>query len=85
MFADNPSIRIYVNKTDNRITFKTKNGYYLEILAPETMKLLGSTGNGKNVPHLEITEVILLHCNIVVFFSDQTSNVLGIEDGINLL
>ena len=49
------------------------------------MKLLGSTGNGKNVPHLEITEVILLHCNIVVFFADQTSNVLGIEDGINLL
>ena len=38
---DNPSIRIYVNKIENRITFKIKNGYYLELLAPETMKLLG--------------------------------------------
>ena len=39
---------------------------------PETMKLLGSTENkitndknGENVPHLEITEVVLVHCNIV--------------------
>ena len=37
---DNPSIRIYVNKTENRITFKIKSGYYLELLTPETMKLL---------------------------------------------
>ena len=36
------------------------------------MKLLGSTNNeitkdknGENVPHLEITEVVLIHCNIV--------------------
>ena len=41
--VDNPSIRIYVNKIENRITFKIKNGYYLELLTPETMKLLGST------------------------------------------
>ena len=50
--VDNPSIRIYVNKIENRITFKIKNGYYLELLTPETMKLLGSTENkitkGKN-------------------------------------
>ena len=39
----NPSIRIYVNKIENRITFKIKIGYYLELLKPETMKLLGST------------------------------------------
>ena len=37
--VDNPSIRIYVNKTENRITFKIKSGYYLELLTPETMKL----------------------------------------------
>ena len=43
--ADNTSIRIYVNKIENRITFKIKNGYYLELLTPETMKLLGSTEN----------------------------------------
>ena len=37
------SIRIYINKTENRITFKIKTGYHLELLTPETMKLLGST------------------------------------------
>ena len=40
---DNPSIRIYVNKVENRITFKIKTGYYLVVLTPETIKLLGST------------------------------------------
>ena len=70
--VDNPSIRIYVNKIENRITFKIKNGYYLELLTPETMKLLESTEskitkdkNGKNVLHLEITELVLVHCNLV--------------------
>ena len=69
--TDNPSIRIYINKIENRITFKIKTGYYLELLTPETMKLLGSTKskitknkNGENVPRLEITEVVLIHCNI---------------------
>ena len=42
---DNPSIRIYVNKIENRITFKIKTEYYLELLTPDTIKLLGSTGN----------------------------------------
>ena len=69
---DKPSVQIYVNKIENRVTFKIKNGYSLELLTPETMKLLGSTKNkitkdknGENVPHLEITEVVLVHCNIV--------------------
>ena len=39
----NPLIRIYINKIENRVTFKIKAGYYLELLTPETMKLLGST------------------------------------------
>ena len=39
----NSSIRIYINKTKNRITFKIKTGYYLELLTPEKMKLHGST------------------------------------------
>ena len=39
----NPSIRIYINKTEDRITFKIKTGYYIEFLTPETMKLLEST------------------------------------------
>ena len=57
---------------ENRITFKIKTEYYLELLTPETMKLLGSPKskiiedeNGENVPHLEITEIVLMHCNIV--------------------
>ena len=69
---DEPSVQIYVNKIENRITFKIKNWYSLELLRPKTMKLHGSTKNettknknGKNVRHLEITEVILGHCNIV--------------------
>ena len=41
--VDNPSIEIYVSKIENSITFKIKNGYYLELLTPEAMKLLGST------------------------------------------
>ena len=56
---DKPSVQIYVNKIENRVTFKIKNGYSLELLTPETMKLLGSTKNkitkdknGENVPHL---------------------------------
>ena len=69
---DNSPIRIYVNKIENGITFKIKTGYYLTLLTPETIKLLGSTENkttkveiGENVPHLEITKVVLVHCNIV--------------------
>ena len=42
---DNPSVKIYVNKIENRITFRIKNGYSLELLTPETMKLLGNTEN----------------------------------------
>ena len=60
---------IYVNKIENRITFKNKSGYSLELSKPETLKLLESTENkitkdknGENVPHLEITEVVLVHC-----------------------
>ena len=62
---------IFVNEIENRITFKIETGYYLKLLNPETMKLLGSTKikinkdkNGENMSHLEITEVVLIHCNI---------------------
>ena len=70
--VDNPSIRMYINRIENRITFKIKSGYYLELLTLETMKLLVSTEskitkdkNGENVPHLEIVELVLVHCNLV--------------------
>ena len=80
---DKPSVKIYVNKIENRITFKIKNGYSLELLTPETMKLLGSTENkivkdknGEYVLHLEVTEVVLVHCNIVSNDYRQDSRVL---------
>ena len=79
----NPSVRMYVNKIENRITFKIKTGYNPELLTPETMKLLGSIENkitkdknGENVPHLEITEIVLVHCNIVNNDYQQDSRVL---------
>ena len=80
---DNPPVKINVNKIENRITFRIKNGYSLELLIPETMKLFGSTENkvtkdksGENVPHLEITEVVLVRCNIVNNGYQQDSRVV---------
>ena len=43
--TDNPPITTYANKSENKITFKIKTGYYLELWSSETMKLLGSTKN----------------------------------------
>ena len=81
--VDNPPIRIYVNRIENRITFKIKNGYYFELLTSETIKLLGSAEskitkdkNGENVPHLEIVELVLIHCNLVNNDYQQDSVIL---------
>ena len=38
--TENPPIRIYINKIENRTTFKIKTGYYLEFLMPEMIKVL---------------------------------------------
>ena len=80
---DEASVQILVNKIENKITFKVKKGYSLELLTPETMKLLESTKNkiikdknGENVPHLEITDVVLIHCDIVNNDYQQDSRVL---------
>ena len=80
---DNFLIKIYLNKIENRITFNIKTGYYLELLTPETMKLLASTKskitkdkNREVVPHLEITEVVLIQCNIVNNNYQHDSRVL---------
>ena len=133
----NSSIKIYLNKTENRIMFKIKSRYYLELLTPETTKLLGSSEsritkdkNGKNMPHLEVVELVLVHCSLVnnsyqqdsrisytfvpnksfcslleisptnhiflktfnskfqeikVWFTDQTSKLLEVEDRINII
>ena len=69
---DNHPIKIYVTKIENSITFKIKTGHYLELLTLEIMKLLRST-EGKitnneyceNVAYLEITEAVIIHCNVI--------------------
>ena len=70
--AETAPILIYANTITNRIVFKIKTGYKLELLSKETMKLLGSTRdtidadkNSENVPRLENVEVLLVHCNLV--------------------
>ena len=50
-FADIPPKRLYVNKIENKITQDKNNTTKYE--------------NGEKVPHLEVTEVVLVHCNIV--------------------
>ena len=81
--AVNPSVRKYINKIENRITFKIKIGYYLGLETPEIMKLLGSTKsnmaknkNVENLPNFEITEVVLEHCHIVNYNYQRSSRLL---------
>ena len=76
-------ILIYANTINNRIVFKIKSGYKLELLSKETMKLLGSTKdifdsdkNSENVPRLENVEVVLVHCKLVNDAYEQHSRVL---------
>ena len=134
--TENPPVQIYPNEIKNRIAFEIKTGYKLELLTPETMKLLGSTKkdvdsekDSENAPKLGYVQVVLVHCNLVkndyqhtskvlfsfvpnkqfgqlinisphsltmmntvntefsfveVWFTDQTSKALEIEDNINL-
>ena len=66
--------------------FKIKTRYYLELLTPEAMKLLGSTKsettkkkNGVKVPHQEITEVELIHRNIISKIMSRIHDVLELS------
>ena len=79
----NPPVQIYSNKIKNKIAFKIKIGYKLELLTPETMDLLGSTKkvvdqdkNCENVPKLESVEVVLVHYYLVKNGYQLTSKVL---------
>ena len=81
--TDNSPVNINANKNKNRIVFKIKNGYKLELLTPETMKLLGNTKkvvdkdeNSENGPKLECVEVVLVHCNLVKNDYQHSSKVL---------
>ena len=81
--AENPPIQIYSNKIKSRIVFKIKTGYKLELLSPETMKLLRSAKkdvdkdkDGEDVTKLKSVEVVLVHCTIVNNSYKQASKVL---------
>ena len=81
--GENAPILIYANTINNRIVFKIKSRYKLELLSKETMKLLGSTKdtidadkNSENVPKLENVEVVLVHCDLVNNAYQQHSRVL---------
>ena len=81
--GENAPILIYANTINNRIVFKIKSRYKLELLSKETINLLGSTKdtidadkNSENVPKLENVEVVLVHCNLVNNAYQQHSRVL---------
>ena len=83
IIAETSPILIYTNNITNKIVFKIKTGYKLELLSKETMKLLGSTlniidadKNSENVPRLENVEVVLVHCNLVNNSYQKHSRVL---------
>ena len=70
-------------KINNRIIFRIKIGYKLELLTEETMqlfrsskKVLDKNKNGELVPRLETVEVVLVHCNLVNNNFQQASKVL---------
>ena len=79
--TENLPVQICANKIKNRIIFKIKSGYKLELLTPETMRLLGCTKkgahkdkDGDNVPKLESVEFVLVHCNLVKNDYQHTSH-----------
>ena len=81
--ADNSTLQIYVNKIKNRIVFKIKTGYKLELLSEETMQLLGisktvidKNKDGELVPRLQAVGVVLVDCNLVNNNYGQASKVL---------
>ena len=81
--GENAPVLIDANTINNRIVFKIKSRYKLELLSKETIKLLGSTKdtieadkNSENVPKLENFEVVLVHCNLVNNAYQQHSRVL---------
>ena len=81
--ADVSPVLIYVNEINNRIVWKIKSGYKLELLSKETMKSLRSSTdtidgdrNSELVPKLESVDLVLVHCNLVNNSYQQASKVL---------
>ena len=82
-YFDNPSIKIYVIKFKIELHLKLKMDIILSFQHLELSELLGSTKskrtkeeNDENVPHLEIVELVLVHCNLVNNDCQQDSRIL---------
>ena len=69
--VDNPSIRISLNKIENSITFKTKSGYCLELLTPETMKILGSADSKITKDVLTFGSLLEISPTSYIFFKNS--------------
>ena len=75
-------ILIFANRILNRISFRIKTDYKIELLTNETMRLLGdgpiivTTNNGENVPKLEVVRNVLIFCNLVQNVYLQNSRLL---------
>ena len=70
--TETPRVHVHINGINNRLVFKVKDGFKLELQTPEAMKLFGSTQkltdktkNGEKVSSLELVEVVLVLCNLV--------------------
>ena len=60
-----PPIYVYINRINNRLVFKIKDGYRLELQTPETIKIYGSTKKQTDKSSLQEVEVVLVECNLV--------------------
>ena len=60
--TDNLPLKKYVNKIENKSTFRRTTWYYVEV--------------GENIPRLEITEILLVLFNVVNRDYQQDSKVL---------
>ena len=76
--TDNPSIKTYVNKVENRVTFKIKTVYYFKLIMPETINNKSKiTADKSSENDLGTTKVVLIHSSKVNNVYQQDSIVLN--------
>ena len=88
----NLPIHVYINRINNKLVFKIRDEYKLQLQTPETIKwfvstktLIGKTKNGENLPSLEVVEVFLVQCNLVNNQYQQSLKYYTLLRPINLI
>ena len=83
---------VYINRINNRLVFKIKDGHKSELEMPEEIKLFGSakkliekTKNAEKVPSLEVADVFLVQFNLVWNQDQQSLKYLALMCRINLM